>query len=131
MYYLNVKIWIVFEYAQLPQAQQWRDSLLYFRKCLSPTMTRQFAKPQWMPELENPALYNPVLTGNFPHSFTSGYVPVLLKKLRLRRRHKFFMEKLPLCFWRSCGNYLYKVSRADCIRLYFCKAHFGELSTFG
>jgi len=38
-----------------------------------------------MPELNNPPLYNPVPVGNWPHSFTGCYVPVLLKKLHTWR----------------------------------------------
>ena len=40
----------------------------------------QFRKLQRMAELDNPPLYNPAAKGNCSHSFTGGYVSVLLEK---------------------------------------------------
>jgi len=34
-----------------------------------------------MPEIDGPPLYNPEPKGNWPHSFTGGYVSIWLNRL--------------------------------------------------
>jgi len=42
-----------------------------------------------MPELDSAPSYNPAPKGKWPHPFTSGYVPLFLKRLHLGRRYRF------------------------------------------
>jgi len=49
-----------------------------------------------MPELDNTPLYNPQPTGNWPHLFNSGYVPILLHKLQKWRWHWFSYGKVTM-----------------------------------
>lgn len=49
----------------------------------------RFNKFQRMSELDKPLLHYPEPKGNQPHSFTGGYVSVLLKRLHKRRRYRF------------------------------------------
>jgi len=73
---------------------------------------------QLCPKVVKHSVYNPVHKGNWPHSFTSGYLPVMLQRLHSSRWYGFDVEKLPRCFWRSSVFNLYKVSRADRIQNY-------------
>ena len=58
--------------------------------CLNSRVTWQFSEVQRTPELDIPQLYDPSTVRNWPHSFTGGYVPILLKKLHKWRRHRLW-----------------------------------------
>jgi len=45
-----------------------------------------------MSDLNDPPLYNPVPKRNRPHSFTGGYVPILLERFYTWKQHRLGTE---------------------------------------